>query len=585
MEIDDDNNDDVNHLMQRQRITSELLTSKLLPQIFDALASTARDETIEIRQATEACCVSIGYTIANAANCILDEEEIYSEGVNAIIAYLVPRVRGELAGLDTAYHRTSALSLLTHIIQGIGSVESTSATTRANDFIAELCVREISASIADPTLHEFREASLRESALLLIRKMYKASLSFTKACVEIKDYQCNFYQALVYLCGRCSFEEYNIPRAAKKEIAQFAETMESKNPYASTEEKIVNELSVHFQRILNTITLATNTNDIVSKRKIHSTPDAKPCVYWTPASAHRAAFEALIRECPRAAWQHHDVVIKDVIVPLVQPPEALVKGTPEEIAATYAAQRGDLSYDGTQQDGSIDTRLSMLALLETMLRAGSSDWECSAHISACCDMLVEKVFIPNLVWRAGRVESVARKVTLTATHGLLKAGAVGPQSLYKHAPHVVPLLASEMEDSDASSRHLSCLCLSIVFERLRGGFGEQAILDLYPRLLKRLDDSDDIIRMAVCDTFKPFMLCAPKEVYRGTMITYTLDQLFIHLDDPDPKIQKCIFDVLLHIAEHVDTPLVLKKANANVQTHRSPVMCEAVIRAVSKLTN
>jgi hypothetical protein len=26
-------------------------------------------------------------------------------------------------------------------------------------------------------------------------------------------------------------------------------------------------------------------------------------------------------------------------------------------------------------------------------------------------------------------------------------------------------------------------------------------------------------------------------VSRGTMIDYTLDQLFIHLDDPDPKIQ------------------------------------------------
>jgi dynein assembly factor 5 len=129
------------------------------------------------------------------------------------------------------------------------------------------------------------------------------------------------------------------------------------------------------------------------------------------------------------------------------------------------------------------------------------------------------------------------------------------------------------------------LCLAIVFERLKGGFGDQAVQDLYPRLLKRLDDSDDVIRMAVCDTFKPFILCAPKDVYRGTMLAYTLDQLFIHLDDPDPKIQKCIFDVLVHIAEHIDSSTVLKKANANVQSHRTPIMCETVIRAVKKLTN
>lgn len=40
---------------------------------------------------------------------------------------------------------------------------------------------------------------------------------------------------------------------------------------------------------------------------------------------------------------------------------------------------------------------------------------------------MEKALIPNLVWRAGRVEGVARKVALTATHGLLKAGGVSPQ--------------------------------------------------------------------------------------------------------------------------------------------------------------
>jgi dynein assembly factor 5 len=304
---------------------------------------------------------------------------------------------------------------------------------------------------------------------------------------------------------------------------------------------------------------------------------------WTPENAHRAAFEALVRECPRASWQQHHIVIADVIIPLVQPPVALVKGSPEEIAATYAAQRGDLSYDGSNDNGAIDTRLGMLALLETLLRTGSSDWECGKYISACCDLLVEKAIIPNLVWRAGRVESVARKVTLTTCYGLLKAGAISPEALYRHAPHLVPLLASEIEDNDSSSRHLGCLCLNIIFERLKGGFGEQAVHDLYPRLLKRLDDSDDVIRMAICTTFKSFMTCAPKDAYRGTMIGYTLDQLFIHLDDSDPKIQKCVFDVITHIAEHVDPTLVLKKAHDNIQSHRTPVMCETIIRVVKQL--
>jgi hypothetical protein len=62
---------------------------------------------------------------------------------------------------------------------------------------------------------------------------------------------------------------------------------------------------------------------------------------------------------------------------------------------------------------------------------------------------------------------VARKVALTATHDLLKAGGIKPEALYKFAPNLVPLLASDLDDSDASARHIGCLCLGIVFERLR----------------------------------------------------------------------------------------------------------------------
>ena len=574
---------------QRQRVTSELITSRLLPQTLDALATTARDEAVEIRNATEVCCSAIGVTVATAASVLSNDSDgsAYTDGVASILAYLVPRVKGVLNGLDTAYHRTSAMTLLTYIIQGIGNIETSPQSEKADLVIADLILREVSDSIADPCLYEFREVSLRESALLLSRSLYKVSPIFSRVCRENQPCQRNLFQSLVYLCGRCAYEDASIPRAAKREISQFAEYMAGTNPYASLEENLLNQLSTHFEAIINTITTASNTNDVATnkRKKIEPSVASKPCTEWTSDSAHRAAFEAIVRECPRAAWKQHATVIAEVIIPLVQPPANLVKGTPEEIAATYAAQRGDLSFEGTNEDGSVNTRLGMLALLETLLRTGSSDWECSTHIQACCDILIEKAFIPNLVWRAGRVEGVARKVTLTATYGLLKAGAIGPQALYKHAPHIVPLLASEIEDQDASARHLGCLCLTIIFERLKGGFGDQAVQDLYPRLLKRLDDSDDIIRMAVCDTFKSFMLCAPKEIYRGTMITYTLDQLFIHLDDPDPKIQKCIFDVLLHIAEHVDGALVLKKANANIQSHRTPVMCETVIRAVKKLTN
>lgn len=60
------------------------------------------------------------------------------------------------------------------------------------------------------------------------------------------------------------------------------------------------------------------------------------------------------------------------------------------------------------------------------------------------------------------------------------------------------------------------------------------------------------------------------------MIDYTLDQLFIHLDDPDVRVQESVFKVIM-VATAIDRELVLKKAEANRLFHRSPAQCDRVL--------
>ena len=38
--------------------------------------------------------------------------------------------------------------------------------------------------------------------------------------------------------------------------------------------------------------------------------------------------------------------------------------------------------------------------------------------------------------------------------------------------------------------------------------------ELYPKLLKRLDDSSDGVRIVVCGTLESFLQCAAKQHYR-----------------------------------------------------------------------
>ena len=60
------------------------------------------------------------------------------------------------------------------------------------------------------------------------------------------------------------------------------------------------------------------------------------------------------------------------------------------------------------------------------------------------------------------------------------------------------------------------------------------------------------------------------------MIDYTLDQLFIHLDDVHPDMQNTVYGVIITCAR-IDKPLLLKKAGLNRGSHRTPDMCDKII--------
>ena len=84
--------------------------------------------------------------------------------------------------------------------------------------------------------------------------------------------------------------------------------------------------------------------------------------------------------------------------------------------------------------------------------------------------------------------------------------------------------------------------LRIFFVACRGSFGDQAVHELYPKLLKRLDDSSDQVRVAVCATLEMFLQSAPKQCYRsvgmiaviiivmiGSMILLMMTMIFVKI--------------------------------------------------------
>ena len=522
--------------------------TNLLPTFFSSLGNQIKDDDNDVRISAEQCCTLIGQQICPSE----------------ILRILMPRVLGEVPGGDTSSQRTSAVRVLTHSLMGFPKYFE----DKGNTGDALTILEQVSTSLSSSALYEFRDAVIREAILLLVRALIS---SFPMECSEVLSVQRCIALSLLYLSGKCPGEEDIVHEVAHAELLKYSNMVNSKagRPAAENTVAVSPFLKTHFNFLFCSIVHTAHplSSDVEFLRSFHP--------HWESRSSGKAAFEVLIRDCPGEAWAHHRAVIP-IFCNQVQPPAKPAAGTAEANALSYAAQRGEEVIPTSVSDH-IDVRLSLLVLLEGFIRAGADDWQCGAYISEAAEGIVKEIIVPNLIWKIGRVEATVRKVALATAYGLLKAGAIRAETLARSAGDLVPLVVSNLDDMESTPRQIACLCLTVLFERLRGAFGDNAVREMYPKLIARLDDSNDAVRISACATLQMFLQCAHKSYFSGTAIDYILDQLFIHLDDPDPAIQEAVLPVIVVAANCIDKSLVVKKAENSKNSHRSSALCNRLL--------
>jgi hypothetical protein len=70
--------------------------------------------------------------------------------------------------------------------------------------------------------------------------------------------------------------------------------------------------------------------------------------------------------------------------------------------------------------------------------------------------------------------------------------------------------------------------------------------DLYPHLLERLDDSQDIIRVEITKSIRAFFKCT--QLKSSTILKYVVETILIHLDDKNEELKLALFNVLKEAA-------------------------------------
>merc|ERR1712137_491790 len=110
--------------------------------------------------------------------------------------------------------------------------------------------------------------------------------------------------------------------------------------------------------------------------------------------------------------------------------------------------------------------------------------------------------------------------------------------------------------------------------------GEQ-LREIYPDLLKRLDDSNDKIRVVVCDALRTFFECLPKNWSRS-LFEYMLKTLFVHLDDTNTEIQRGVYTAL-ETAMSQDAATFVREAQAAAAKSVHSRQCENLARQAMSL--
>jgi hypothetical protein len=71
-----------------------------MPQTFSSLSQVIIDDELEVRRVAEICVQSIGRICGRESRI-----STFEISLQTILNYLLPRVRGEVPGMDTAHHR------------------------------------------------------------------------------------------------------------------------------------------------------------------------------------------------------------------------------------------------------------------------------------------------------------------------------------------------------------------------------------------------------------------------------------------------------------------------------------------------
>jgi hypothetical protein len=184
--------------------------------------------------------------------------------------------------------------------------------------------------------------------------------------------------------------------------------------------------------------------------------------------------------------------------------------------------------------------------------------------------IVRDVITPNTVWHNGRVAAAVRLQALVALHALFQRALVSPAALRCCRAALLPTLRSALDEDDVDLRLLGARLLRFVFVVTDEPFEMILVTDVHRDLIKRLDDSNDALRIVCADAFAEFVdrCMPPSGEYDalGSHYRYMMQSYLLHCSDPAADVAAAMVSTLRCIASY-NAPLFVEECAKAAAKH------------------
>ncbi|XP_055754346.1 dynein axonemal assembly factor 5-like [Salvelinus fontinalis] len=232
-----------------------------------------------------------------------------------------------------------------------------------------------------------------------------------------------------------------------------------------------------------------------------------------------------------------------------------------------------------------EMRLHMFTMLSKLLLDATHTLDSQGRFCEHLDVFLLELLLPNLVWKAGSTAAAIRTSALSCLLALLQGGAIPPSQLLAVEERLSPQVLSALEEDSQLSRLLACRSLSTLLKLIGPSLHPDALNNIYPEVLKRLDDSSEEVRGVALRALGLWLASLGKD-YNSQLYSQHLEvlfqQLLLHLDDPDSRVQDTVLEVL-KTGSGVHPALLKQEVEAVRDKQRTPVYCDQLLQHIHSL--